>query len=70
MDSSLTPEHEITRRMVREFAEQEVAPLIKDHDRAQMVNFHSLSRTAGPGILGMSYQDDRPLRCELPCYEE
>ena len=44
MDFSLTPEHEMTRRMVREFAEQEVAPVIKDHDRAQTVNLYALSR--------------------------
>ena len=32
MDFSLIPEHEMTRRIVREFAEQEVAPVIKDRD--------------------------------------
>ena len=53
MDFSLTPEHEMTRRIVREFTEQEVAPVIKDHDRAQTVNFHALSRIAEPGILGI-----------------
>jgi alkylation response protein AidB-like acyl-CoA dehydrogenase len=43
----------MTRRMAREFAEQEVAPVIKDHDRAQTVNFHALSRMAELCILGI-----------------
>jgi alkylation response protein AidB-like acyl-CoA dehydrogenase len=53
MDFSLTPEHEMTRRMVREFAEQEVSPVINDHDRAQTVNLYALSRMAELGILGI-----------------
>jgi alkylation response protein AidB-like acyl-CoA dehydrogenase len=53
MDFSLTPEHEITRRMVREFPEQEVALVIKDHDRAPTVNFHALSLMAELDIQGI-----------------
>jgi glutaryl-CoA dehydrogenase (non-decarboxylating) len=53
MHFSLTPEHEMTRRIVREFPEQEVAPVIRDQDCAQMVNFHALSRVAELDILGI-----------------
>jgi glutaryl-CoA dehydrogenase (non-decarboxylating) len=53
MHFSLTSEHEMTRRMVREFPEQEVAPVIRDHDRAQTVNSHALSRMAELDILGI-----------------
>ena len=53
MDFSLTPEHEMTRQMVREFAEREAAPTIKEHDRAQEVNHDLLRRMAELGILGI-----------------
>jgi glutaryl-CoA dehydrogenase (non-decarboxylating) len=53
MDFSLSPEHDMTRHMVREFAEREVAPTIKEHDRAQQVNLNALRRMAELGILGI-----------------
>jgi glutaryl-CoA dehydrogenase (non-decarboxylating) len=53
MHFSLTPEHETTRRIVREFPEQEVALAIRDHDCAQTVNSHALSRIAEVDILGI-----------------
>jgi glutaryl-CoA dehydrogenase (non-decarboxylating) len=53
MDLSLTPEHEMTRQMVRDFAEREVAPVIKEYDRAQEVNLDFLSRMGELGILGI-----------------
>jgi len=53
MDLSLTPEHHMTRQMVREFAEREVAPTVKEYDRAQRANLDVLSRMAELGILGI-----------------
>ncbi len=53
MDFSLTPEQEMTQRMVREFAEKEAAPTIKEYDRAQRVNWEILPRMAELGILGI-----------------
>jgi glutaryl-CoA dehydrogenase (non-decarboxylating) len=53
MDFSLTPEHQMTRQMVREFAEREAAPTVKEHDRAHRVNLDALSRMAELGILGI-----------------
>jgi glutaryl-CoA dehydrogenase (non-decarboxylating) len=53
MDFSLTPEHEMTRQMVRDFAEREVAPVIKEYDRAQEANLDFLSRMGELGILGI-----------------
>ena len=35
MDFALTEEHRMVQRMVREFAQREVAPVIKEYDRAQ-----------------------------------
>jgi len=53
MDFSLTPEHQMTRRMVREFAEREVAPTIKEYDRAHKVNLDAIHRMAELGLLGI-----------------
>jgi hypothetical protein len=43
MNFSLTPEHEMTRQMVREFAEREVAPVIKEYGHAQKINPHAVN---------------------------
>lgn len=53
MDLSLTPEHEMVRKMVREFAEREVAPIIQEWDRKQQMAPHILPRMAELGILGI-----------------
>jgi len=53
MNFSLTPEHEMTRQMVREFAEREITPTIKEYDRAHRVNLDILPRMAELGLLGI-----------------
>jgi alkylation response protein AidB-like acyl-CoA dehydrogenase len=53
IDFSLTPEQEMTRQMVREFAEREVAPIIKEQDRAHRPNPQILERMGELGILGI-----------------
>ena len=53
MDFGLTPEHEMVRKMVREFAEREVAPVIQEWDRKQEMAPHILPRMAELGILGI-----------------
>lgn len=53
MDLSLTPEHQMTRQMVREFAEREVAPTVKEYDRAHRANLDAIHRMAELGILGI-----------------
>ena len=35
MDFKLTTEHEMVQKMVRDFAQKEVAPTIKEQDRIQ-----------------------------------
>ena len=37
MDFDLSPDHELIRRTVREFAEGEVAPVAEELDRTQVV---------------------------------
>ncbi len=53
MDFSLTPEHEMVVRMVRDFAEKEVAPYIKEYDRAHKPFIRAIERMAELGILGI-----------------
>ena len=57
MDFALSPEHEMARRMVREFAEREAAPTIKEFDRAQRPNPEMLARMGALGILGICIPD-------------
>ncbi len=53
MDFALTPEHEMVRRTVREFAQGELAPLIKEADRRQAPPEEMLPRMAAQGLLGI-----------------
>jgi glutaryl-CoA dehydrogenase (non-decarboxylating) len=53
MDFNLTPEHKMVQRMVREFVEREVAPVIKEYDRKQELAPFILPRLGELGILGI-----------------
>ena len=53
MDFSLSEEHQMVRKMVREFAEKEIAPKIKELDRQQQVDRGILTRMGQQGILGI-----------------
>lgn len=53
MDFSLGPEHEMVQKMVREFAQKEVAPSIREWDRKQQMDPEVLPRMAKLGILGI-----------------
>ena len=53
MDFALTDEHRMVQQMVRDFAEKEVAPIIKDSDRAQEMAPFILPRMGKLGILGI-----------------
>ena len=53
MDFTLTPEHLMVQKMVRDFAQKEVQPTIKDWDRMQQMNPDTLPRMAALGILGI-----------------
>ena len=58
MDFALTDEHRMVQHMVREFAQKEVAPIIKEYDRKQEMAAFILPRLAELGILGICF----PLR--------
>lgn len=53
MDFSWSEEHEMVRKMVREFALREIAPTIKEHDREQTFDRSLLGKMADQGLLGI-----------------
>jgi glutaryl-CoA dehydrogenase (non-decarboxylating) len=53
MDFALTDEHRMVQQMVRDFAQKEVAPIIKEYDRAQDMAPFVLPRMGELGILGV-----------------
>ncbi len=53
MDFSLSPENQMTQKMVRDFAIKEVAPLIKEYDRLQEPIPNVLKRMGEVGLLGL-----------------
>jgi glutaryl-CoA dehydrogenase (non-decarboxylating) len=53
MDFTLTEEHQMVRKMVREFAEKEIAPKIKELDRKQEYDRSILMKMGQQGILGI-----------------
>jgi alkylation response protein AidB-like acyl-CoA dehydrogenase len=53
MDFALSEEHAMVRKMVREFALREIAPTIKEHDRAQTFDRSLLPKMAEQGLLGI-----------------
>jgi alkylation response protein AidB-like acyl-CoA dehydrogenase len=53
MDFQLTEEHRMVQKMVHDFAQGEVAPIIKEYDRKQEMADFVLPRMAELGILGI-----------------
>jgi alkylation response protein AidB-like acyl-CoA dehydrogenase len=54
MDFSFSAEHEMVRKMARDFADKEIRPYVKDNDRAQQFDRSLLSKMAAQGLLGIS----------------
>jgi glutaryl-CoA dehydrogenase (non-decarboxylating) len=53
MDLSITEEHRMVQQMVRDFAQKEIAPIIRDYDRMQEMAPFILPRMAELGLLGI-----------------
>ena len=53
MDFTLSEEHLMGQKMVRDFCQKEVAPVIKEADRAQQMHPSILPRMGALGILGI-----------------
>ena len=55
MDFSLTQEQQMTQKMVRDFAQKEIGPVIKEYDRKQEPIPFMLKRMGELGILGLPF---------------
>ena len=55
MDFSLSPEHQMAQKMVRDFVQKEIAPVIKEYDRKQEPIPFMLKRMGELGILGLPF---------------
>ena len=58
MDFRLTSEQELLRRTVREFAEAEIAPFVREWDEAEAFAPALLGKLAGIGLTGIQVPDD------------
>lgn len=55
MDFALSNEHLMVQKLVRDFAQREIAPTIKEYDRKAEPMPHSLKRMGELGILGLCF---------------
>jgi len=58
MDFTFSPEHVALRRMIRQFAENEVAPLAMTLDREHRVPFETLEKLGQIGLLGVCFPQE------------
>jgi len=58
MDFSFPKEYHLFRRMVREFAENEVRPLAKEIDEQDRVPFETLKKAAELGLMGVPFSQE------------
>ncbi len=57
MDFRLREEHEMMRRMVREFAEKEVAPTAAERDEAERFDRAIFDKMAELGLTGIPWEE-------------
>ncbi len=57
MDFQITEEHQMIRRMVRDFAEKEIAPRAEEIDATDQFPFDIFKRMGELGILGMPFPE-------------
>ncbi len=58
MDFDLSPDHELIRRTVREFAEGEVAPMAEELDRTKSFPYEIVSKLGGLGLMGIPFPEE------------
>jgi alkylation response protein AidB-like acyl-CoA dehydrogenase len=58
MDFTFSPEHEALRRLVREFAENEVAPIAAEIDRDHRVPMEVMRKLGAVGLLGVCFPQE------------
>jgi short-chain 2-methylacyl-CoA dehydrogenase len=58
MDFDLSPEHELIRRTVRDFAEQEVAPVAEQLDREKRFPYEIVAKLGELGLMGIPFPEE------------
>jgi len=58
VDLDLSPEHELIRATVREFAERRVAPVAEELDRAKRFPYELVAELAELGLMGMTIPEE------------
>ena len=58
MDFDLSPDHELIRRTVRDFAQGEVAPVAEELDREKRFPYEIVEKLGGLGLMGMPFPQE------------
>ena len=58
MDLNLTEEHKMIRKMVRQFAEKEVAPIAAEMDEKAEVPFENIKKMGELGLMGLTVSEE------------
>jgi short-chain 2-methylacyl-CoA dehydrogenase len=58
MDFDLSPDHELIRRTVREFAEGEVAPAAEELDRTKSFPYEIVKKLGGLNLMGIPFPEE------------
>src|SRR5829696_6653331 len=58
MDFELSPDHELIRRTVRDFAEQEVAPVAEELDRTKSFPYAIVAQLGELGLMGIPFPEE------------
>ncbi len=58
MDFDLSPDHELIRRTVREFAEGEVAPVAEELDRTKSFPYEIVAKLGKLGLMGIPFPQE------------
>ena len=58
MDFTFAPEYDALRRMIREFAENEVAPMAMEMDREHRVPLEMIGRLGKTGLMGVCFPQE------------
>src|SRR6201984_498689 len=58
MDFGLSPDHELIRRTVREFAEGEVAPVAEELDRTKSFPYEIVAKLGALNLMGIPFPEE------------
>src|SRR4029079_8182486 len=58
MNFDLDDDHELTRRTVRDFAQQEVAPVAEELDKEKRFPYEIVAKLGELGLMGIPFPED------------